>query len=56
MGISRREFLKVTSASGLVAAGLAASEGFLKPVLAESEVAQAPTAIGNFSAHGGYSL
>lgn len=41
MGISRRDLLKVTSASGLVAAGLAASEGFLKPVLAESEVAQA---------------
>lgn len=46
MGISRRELLKVTSASGLVAAALAASEGFLKPVLAESEVAQAPTASG----------
>lgn len=49
MGISRRELLKVTSASGLVAAALAASEGFLKPVLAESEVAQAPTAIGSMS-------
>ncbi|MEO6860941.1 MAG: aldo/keto reductase [Microcoleus sp.] len=55
MGISRRELLKVTSASSLVAAGLAASEGFLKPlsaqdelpqVLAKSEVAQAPTASG----------
>lgn len=49
MGISRRDLLKVTSASGLVAAGLAASEGFLKPVLAESEVAQAPTASGSMS-------
>jgi predicted aldo/keto reductase-like oxidoreductase len=52
MGISRRELLRVTSASSLVAAGLAASEGFFKPlyardeppqVYAQSEVAQAPT-------------
>lgn len=58
MGISRRELLKVTSASGLVAAGLAASEGFLKPVLAqdeqtqilpESEVAQGQTQSGEMS-------
>ncbi|XZN90287.1 MAG: aldo/keto reductase [Microcoleus sp.] len=40
MGISRRELLKVTSASGVVAAGLAASEGFLKPVLAQDEPTQ----------------
>ena len=41
MSISRRDLLKVTSASGLVAAGLAASEGFLKPVLAQDELTQA---------------
>src|SRR6476661_1815594 len=40
MGISRRDLLKVTSASGLVAAGLAASEGFFKPLLAEDEPTQ----------------
>ncbi|MEG3858451.1 aldo/keto reductase [Microcoleus sp. herbarium12] len=49
MGISRRDLLKVTSASGLVAAGLAASEGFFKPVLAESEVAQAQAQSGSMS-------
>ena len=37
MGISRRELLKVTSASSLVAAALAASEGFFKPVLAQAQ-------------------
>ncbi|HLO46815.1 MAG TPA: aldo/keto reductase [Kamptonema sp.] len=55
MDISRRELLKVTSASGLVAAGLAASEGFMKPLLAQdqptqaavqSEIAQAQTKSG----------
>ncbi|MEG4092815.1 aldo/keto reductase [Microcoleus sp. Pol12B4] len=40
MNISRRKLLKVTSASGLVAAGLAASEGLLKPVLAQDELTQ----------------
>lgn len=58
MNISRRDLLKVTSASGLVAAGLAASEGFLKPllaqdepiqVLANSEVAQVQTQSGEMS-------
>ncbi|MEG4499236.1 twin-arginine translocation signal domain-containing protein [Microcoleus sp. F10-C6] len=40
MNISRRNLLKVTSASGLVAAGLAASEGFFKPLLAQEEPTQ----------------
>ena len=40
MGITRRDLLKVTSASGLVAAGLAASEGFFKPLLAQDEPTQ----------------
>ena len=39
MDISRRELLRVTSASGLVALGLAASEGFFKPLLAQTESA-----------------
>ncbi len=38
--MSRRELLKVTSASGLVAAGVAASEGFLKPLLAQDQPTQ----------------
>lgn len=55
MDISRRELLRVTSVSGVVAVGLAASEGFLKPlsaqdkptpVLAQSEVAQTQTRSG----------
>ncbi|MDF5708479.1 MAG: aldo/keto reductase [Nostoc sp. S4] len=37
MEISRRSLLKTASASGLVAAGLAASEGFLQPILAQAE-------------------
>ena len=37
MEISRRDWLKTTATSGLVAAGLAASEGFLKPLLAQGE-------------------
>ena len=41
MEISRRDLLKTTATSGLVAAGLAASEGFLKPLLAQDEPAQA---------------
>jgi hypothetical protein len=49
VGISKRDLLKVTSASSLVAAGLAASEGFLKPVLAQSEVAQAQAQSGSMS-------
>lgn len=40
MGITRRDLLKVTSASGLVAAGLAASEGFFQPLLAQDEPTQ----------------
>lgn len=39
MEISRRDLLKTTATSGLVAAGLAASEGFLKPLLAQDEPA-----------------
>lgn len=41
MDINRRDFLKTASVSGLVAAGLAASEGFIKPLLAENKSAQA---------------
>ncbi|MEH2281697.1 MAG: aldo/keto reductase [Nostoc sp.] len=37
MEISRRRLLKTASASGLVAAGLAVSEGFLQPTLAETK-------------------
>ncbi|MEH2286448.1 twin-arginine translocation signal domain-containing protein [Nostoc sp.] len=37
MEISRRSLLKTASASGLVAAGLAVSEGFLQPSLAQAE-------------------
>ncbi|MEH2293963.1 aldo/keto reductase [Nostoc sp.] len=37
MEISRRSLLKTASASGLVAAGLAVSEGFLQPILAQTE-------------------
>ncbi|MDZ8258202.1 aldo/keto reductase [Nostoc sp. ChiQUE01b] len=37
MEISRRSLLKTASASGLVAAGLAVSEGFLQPLLAQTE-------------------
>lgn len=40
MEINRRNFLQTASLSGL-AAGLAASEGFFKPLLAEQESAQA---------------
>ncbi len=40
MDINRRDFLKTASVSGLVAAGLAASEGFIKPLLAADEFAQ----------------
>ena len=42
MELSRRDFLKTASVSGL-AAGLAASEGLLKPILAADESAQAET-------------
>lgn len=35
--ISRRDLLKVASTSGLIAAGLAASEGLLKPLLAQNQ-------------------
>jgi predicted aldo/keto reductase-like oxidoreductase len=41
--INRRDFLKTASISGL-AAGLAASEGFLSPLLAGNETAQKPSA------------
>lgn len=37
MEISRRSLLKTASASGLVAAGLGVSEGFLQPLLAQTE-------------------
>ncbi|MEH2414058.1 aldo/keto reductase [Nostoc sp.] len=37
MEISRRSLLKTASASGLVAAGLAVSEGFLQPLLAKTK-------------------
>lgn len=37
MDISRRDLLKVASTSGLIAAGLAASEGLLKPLLAQNQ-------------------
>ncbi|MEH2064139.1 MAG: aldo/keto reductase [Nostoc sp.] len=37
MEISRRSLLKTVSASGLVAAGLAVSEGFLQPILAQTK-------------------
>jgi aryl-alcohol dehydrogenase-like predicted oxidoreductase len=40
--INRRDFLKTASISGL-AAGLAASEGFLSPLLAGNETAQKPS-------------
>ncbi|MGH2413994.1 MAG: aldo/keto reductase [Microcystaceae cyanobacterium] len=40
MEISRRDLLKATATSGLVAAGLAASDGFLKPLLAQERPAQ----------------
>jgi predicted aldo/keto reductase-like oxidoreductase len=36
MEISRRDLLKTTATSGLIAAGLAASEGIFKPLLAQS--------------------
>ncbi|MBC7969701.1 MAG: aldo/keto reductase [Verrucomicrobia bacterium] len=45
MEISRRNLLKTASVSGVVAAGLAASEGFLRPLLAQSEAAPATTEI-----------
>jgi len=37
MRITRRDLLKTTATSGLVAAGLAATEGFLRPLLAQDE-------------------
>jgi len=45
MEISRRKLLKTASVSGVVAAGLTASEGFLRPLLAQSEAAPATTEI-----------
>lgn len=42
MEINRRNFLKTASVSGL-AAGIAASEGFLRPILAANESAQTET-------------
>lgn len=45
MDISRRDFLKTASISGL-AAGMVASEGFLSSRLAANETAQAPTRSG----------
>ena len=43
MEISRRDLLKVASTSGLVAAGLAASDGLLKPLLAQGKPTQKPS-------------
>lgn len=43
--ISRRDLLKVASTSGLVAVGLAASEGVFRPLLAQNE--SAPASIRN---------
>lgn len=40
MDFSRRDLLKIASTSGLIAAGLAASEGFVKPALAQNRAAQ----------------
>lgn len=40
MDISRRELLKITSTSGLVAAGIVASERLLKPLLAQDKSTQ----------------
>jgi predicted aldo/keto reductase-like oxidoreductase len=42
MDISRRIFLKIASTSSLVAAGLAASEGFFSQLFAANESTQAP--------------
>ncbi len=46
MDISRRNLLKFASTSSLVAAGLAASEGFFSKLFALNESAQAPTKSG----------
>ncbi|MCY7275526.1 MAG: aldo/keto reductase [Phormidesmis sp. CAN_BIN44] len=46
MTISRRDLLKTASTSGLVAAGLVASEGLVRPLLAETEPTQAQTKSG----------
>ncbi len=46
MTISRRDLLKTASTSGLVAAGLVASEGLFRPLLAETEPTQAQTRSG----------
>ncbi|MHC5599917.1 MAG: aldo/keto reductase [Nostoc sp.] len=43
MEISRRSLLKTASASGLVAAGLAVSEGFLQPILAQTKTVDEKT-------------
>ena len=43
MTISRRDLLKTASTSGLVAAGLVASEGLFRPILAETAPTQAQT-------------
>ena len=46
MTISRRDLLKTASTSGLVAAGLVASEGLFRPLLAETAPTQAQTRSG----------
>ncbi len=46
MNISRRDILKAASTSGLVAAGLVASEGFFRPLLAQNRTTQAQTRSG----------
>jgi hypothetical protein len=40
MNISRRDLLKVASTSGLIASGLAASEKYIKPILAQTKSTQ----------------
>lgn len=46
MTISRRDLLKTASTSGLVAAGLVASEGLFRPLLAETAPTQTQTRSG----------
>lgn len=43
MDISRRSLLKTASASGIVAAGLAVSEGFLQPLVAQAKAVDEST-------------
>ncbi|WP_245927583.1 aldo/keto reductase [Aphanothece hegewaldii] len=45
MDLTRRNLLKTASVSGLMAAGLAASDGILRPLLASSENAKEPNQV-----------